>query len=61
MHYNESLVARSLEMLRPEPVDYSASTPLFTVVAKDFDTAAKERERWYGTKYQVGHSNQSES
>lgn len=52
-NYNETLVYRLLDVMRPEPADYSASTPLFTVTAKEFGGKAKEREKWYGTPYQV--------
>ena len=51
--YNETLVNRLLEVLKPEPVDYSAATPLFTVIAKDFEKSATEKEKWYGTPYQA--------
>lgn len=54
--YNETLVSRVLELLRPEPTDYSAATPLVTVAAKEFGASAEEKEKWYGTRYQVRFS-----
>eukprot|EP00904_Undaria_pinnatifida_P012432 jgi/Undpi1/8319/HiC_scaffold_25.g10788.m1 len=51
--YNEGMVNRLLDILRPKPTDYSASTPLFTVTAKEFESQATQKEKWYGTRYQV--------
>lgn len=53
--YNETLVSRLLQALKPEPVDYAAATPLVTVLSKDFADKAKEKERWYGTRYEVSN------
>ena len=47
------MVNRLLDILRPKPTDYSASTPLFTVTAKEFESQATQKEKWYGTRYQV--------
>ena len=51
--YDEAKVNRLLDVLRPKPTDYSASTPLFTVTAKEFGSKATQKEKWYGTRYQV--------
>lgn len=43
-----------LDELRVDPPDGSSfSSPLVTVMAKDFEGEATEREIWYGVKYQV--------
>ncbi len=51
--YNETLVNRLLNILKPDPVDYSASTPLVWATAKEFEGKADKREKWYGTPYQA--------
>ncbi|CAM9761157.1 unnamed protein product [Pylaiella littoralis] len=51
--YNETLVYRLLDVMRPTPVDYSASTPLVFSTAKEFQGKADKSEKWYGTPYQV--------
>lgn len=51
--YNESLVYRLLDVLRPDPVDYSAATPLVFSTAKEFEGKADKNEKWYGTPYQA--------
>ncbi|CAM9553710.1 unnamed protein product [Scytosiphon promiscuus] len=51
--YNETLVYRLLDIMRPTPVDYSAATPLVYSTAKEFAGAADKKEKWYGTPYQV--------
>eukprot|EP00752_Nemacystus_decipiens_P006180 g5577.t1 len=51
--YNETLVKRVLDVLRPTPVDYSASTPMVWSTAKEYEGKADKREKWYGTPYQV--------
>ncbi|CAM9471198.1 unnamed protein product [Ectocarpus sp. 8 AP-2014] len=51
--YNESLVYRLLDVLRPDPVDYSAATPLVFSTAKEFEGKADKKEKWYGTPYQA--------
>lgn len=53
--YDEVLVHHLLDSLRVNPPDSSPfSPPLVTVTSKDFEAEAKEREKWYGVKYQVG-------
>ncbi|CAM9877673.1 unnamed protein product [Pylaiella littoralis] len=52
--YDEALVHHLLDELRVDPPDGSSfSSPLVTVMAKDFEGEATEREIWYGVKYQV--------
>lgn len=51
--YNETLVKRVLDVLKPSPVDYSASTPMVWSTAKEFAGKADKKEKWYGTPYQA--------
>ena len=44
---------RVLDVLKPSPVDYSASTPMVWSTAKEFQGKADKKEKWYGTPYQV--------
>lgn len=42
-----------LNVLKPSPVDYSASIPMVWSTAKDYEGKADKKEKWYGTPYQA--------
>lgn len=44
---------RVLDILKPSPVDYSASTPMVWSTAKEFEGKADKKEKWYKTPYQA--------